>query len=120
MSPGMVTFIGIVIVMVGLLIRFAPLVKRPMWLRVVLTIVIIPFGHAPRSWIPWGMAIALGGVAMAGLGPVSVVATGLALILTLSGAVLLIWSPRWMQPVSTHPGCCPTRADPASSDHLDL
>jgi uncharacterized membrane protein len=99
-SPAVVSVVGIVIVAVGVAIRFAPLVEPPARLRFPLIMMVIPFAHAPRSWIPWGLAIALAGVPISAQGAIGVIAAGLVVILTFLGALLLAWSPKWMQPRS--------------------
>jgi hypothetical protein len=102
-NSGLVLGLGLLLAVLGLCMRFVRVsdASAP-WARGIIALLVIPFAHAPRSWIPWGLAIALLGASqLTGVVIVTIVCAGLALLLLILGAVLLFWSPRFMRPASS-------------------
>jgi hypothetical protein len=94
--------VGLVFLVVGIGFRFAPRVERtsPWWPGAL--VVAIMFGYAPRSWIPWGSATLLVGIA-AIIGEGTVIGGMLNLLAVgflAAGVVVLFWRPSWLEPRS--------------------
>jgi hypothetical protein len=90
--------VGLVLVIVGLVIRFAPLVSGRWRLA---AIVIVPFGTAPRSWLPWGLAsLSLGFASLVTPSVATAVLLILSVVLFVVGVLFAFWAPDWMQPRS--------------------
>jgi len=90
---------GILLMGVGVLIRFAPRVDRgSRWYWPALALGII-FGAAPRSWLLWGAALLLFGL---GSTPsaIGVLLQLLAALLLAVGLIFVFRAPRWLEPRS--------------------
>jgi hypothetical protein len=102
MKPSLYLLIaGLILVLVGLLIRFAPLVTGR-W-RLLAAIVIVPFATVPRSWMPLGLAFLALGFALLAPPPVAAVLLVLFVMLFAVGVLFAFWAPGWMQPRSLRP-----------------
>lgn len=103
---------GIVFIAVGLMFRFAPYVGRTSRWWPAAAIVAVVFGYAPRSWIPWGAAALLAGIAGAVGGGAAGAVNLLAALFLLGGVVLMFWHAPWMEPRSLqHMGEPPSRPE---------
>jgi hypothetical protein len=88
---------GVVMVVVGLVFRFVD--RVPETLRPVVMVLLIIFGIAPYSWLPWGLALILLAISFAvAPNPALVVLLLLASLFFLAGVVFIVCRPAWLQP----------------------
>jgi hypothetical protein len=91
---------GILLVIVGLIFRSANRISPR--LRIPMIVLVIIFGAAPYSWLPWGLALVSIGVAVAPVPSVaSAISALLAVLLFLVGVIFFFWRPRWMLPADS-------------------
>jgi hypothetical protein len=80
---------------VGLCFWSPAAVQRSRPGRFLLGVAAIVFGHAPDSWIPWGLAFALMGAGIVAGQPAEDPLAALAVVSLVVGGVFLVRPPRW-------------------------
>ena len=94
---------GIVMAAVGLTFWFpAAAMQGSKLRRSPLVVATVVFGHAPDSWVPWGLAFALGGVGIVAGQPIEDALAALSLVSLSTGAYFLIRPPRWARDRAIH------------------